>query len=84
MPGDFEIMRRGFILKIKVIFYQEGASPNIHYISSIFSKDSRRVSKHTTHSASRSLRYRHLLLDATADNQGRLKGGQVGREGGTL
>lgn len=43
-------------------------------ISSIFSNNGRRVSKHTVHSASHSLRCKHLLLNAAADNQDRWSG----------
>lgn len=71
MLGDFEIVRTGFISKIKIIFYQEGAPPNIHNISSIFANNGRKISKHTIHPASHSLRCKHLFLDATDDKQGR-------------
>lgn len=60
---DFEIMRRESILKIKVIFYQESVPLDIHYVSPILANDSRRVSKHTLHAATYSLKYRCLPLD---------------------
>lgn len=71
MLGDFQIVRTGFILKIKVIFYQEGAPLNNDCISSIFTNNSRRVSKHAVPPVSYLLRDKYLLLDATADKQGK-------------
>lgn len=71
---DFEIMRTESILKTQVIFYQESVPPDVHYVSLILANDSRRVSKRTMHPPTYSLRYRCLLLDATADKQGRQKG----------
>lgn len=70
MLGDFETMRTGFILKIEVIFCQEGALSS-HCISSVFANNSKRVSKHAVYPASYPLRYKCLLLDATADKQGK-------------